>query len=158
VNDLPDMPALGLSFQLDPRLETVNYYGYGPDENYNDRRDGAYLGWHQYNVRDGLSRYINPQESGNRGGVQSLSVTDKEHHGVLVMGEGLEIKVQQWLPEEIAAARHYGDLMGPVKTVLDVAMFRKGVGGDDSWGAPTLPQYCYPADKPYSFTFTLRAL
>ena len=48
--------------------------------------------------------------------------------------------------------------MGSVRTVLDVAMFRKGVGGDDSWGAPTLPKYCYPAEKPYSFTFTLKAL
>ena len=44
------------------------------------------------------------------------------------------------------------------KTVLDVALFRKGVGGDDSWGAPTLPAYCYPADKPYTLRFTLRAL
>ena len=105
-----------------------------------------------------MSPYLNPQESGNRGGVQALSVTDKDGHGVLVEGENLEISVQHWLPEQLAAARHYSDLMGPVKTVLDVAMFRKGVGGDDSWGAPTLPKYCYPADKPYSFTFTLKAL
>jgi len=156
--DLPDMPALGLSFQLDPRLESVNYYGYGPEENYVDRREGAYLGWHHYHVDQGMSPYLNPQESGNRGGVQSLSITDKEQHGVLVMGDNLEVSVQRWLPEQLSAARHYSDLMGPVKTVLDVAMFRKGVGGDDSWGAPTLPKYCYPADKPYSFTFTLRAL
>ena len=48
VADLPDMPALGLSFQLDPRLDTVNYYGMGPDENYIDRCQGAYLGGHAY--------------------------------------------------------------------------------------------------------------
>ena len=158
VPELPDMPALGLSFQLDPRLDTVNYYGCGPEENYIDRRDGAYLGWHSYKVARGMSPYLNPQESGNRGGVQSLSVTDKDHHGILVTGDALEVSVQQWLPEQLAAARHYGDLMGSTQTVLDVAMFRKGVGGDDSWGAPTLPKYCYPADKPYSFTFTLKAL
>ena len=158
VPDLPDMPALGLSFQLDPRLDTVNYYGYGPEENYNDRREGAYLGWHSYKVAQGMSPYLNPQESGNRGGVQSLSVTDDEHHGILVTGEALEVSVQHWLPEQLAAARHQSDLVGPTQTVLDVAMFRKGVGGDDSWGAPTLPKYCYPADKPYSFTFTLKAL
>ena len=35
---------------------------------------------------------------------------------------------------------------------------RKGIGGDDSWGAPVLPQFCYPADKPYTFTFTMKAL
>ena len=158
MQDLPDMPALGLSFQLDPRLDTVNYYGYGPEENYVDRREGAYLGWHAYKVENGMSPYLNPQESGNRGGVQALSVTDRDSHGILVEGENLEISVQHWLPEQLAAARHPGDLMGPTQTVLDVAMFRKGVGGDDSWGAPTLPKYCYPADKPYTFTFTMKAL
>ncbi len=158
VQDLPDMPALGLSFQLDPRLDSVNYYGYGPEENYNDRRDGAYLGWHAYKVAEGMTPYLNPQESGNRGGVQSFAVTDKDHHGLLITGENLEITCQPWLPEELQAARHPSDLMGSTRTVLDVAMFRKGVGGDDSWGAPTLPKYCYPADKAYSFTFTMKAL
>ena len=158
VPELPDMPALGLSFQLDPRLDTVNYYGLGPDENYVDRCDGAYLGWHTYKVADGMTRYCKPQESGNRCGVQVLTVTDRDHHGVMITGEGLEVSVCPWLPEEMQAAYHPSDLMGSVRTVLDVAMFRKGVGGDDSWGAPVLPQYCYPADKPYSFTFTMKAL
>ena len=158
VADLPDMPALGLSFQLDPRLDTVNYYGLGPDENYIDRCDGALLGWHTYKVADGMTRYCKPQESGNRCGVQVMTVTDKDRHGVMITGKGLEISVTPWLPEELQAAYHPGDLMGSVRTVLDVAMFRKGVGGDDSWGAPVLPKYCYPADKPYSFTFTMKAL
>ncbi len=155
---LPDMPALGMSFQLDPRYDLVNYYGLGPAENYVDRRDGACLGWYSYRVREGMTPYLNPQESGSRGGVRSLSITDADQHGLLLMGDGLEVSVQPWLPEEVAAARHPGDLMGPVKTVLDVALFRKGVGGDDSWGAPTLPKYCYPADQPYRLTFTLRTL
>ena len=37
-------------------------------------------------------------------------------------------------------------------------MFRKGIGGDDSWGAPVLPQFCYPSDRAYSFTFRMKAL
>ena len=158
VKDLPDMPALGLSFQLDPRLDTVNYYGLGPDDNYVDRRDGAYLGWHSYKVADGMARYFKPQESGSRGRVQSFAVTDRDHHGLLITGENLEISCLPWTVEELQCAYHPSDLMGSARTVLDVAMFRKGVGGDDSWGAPTLPQYCYPADKPYSFTFTMKAL
>ncbi len=156
--DMPDMPAFGLSFQLDPRLDTVKYYGYGPEENYVDRRRGALLGWHGYAVKDGTSPYLNAQESGSRGGVQMCAVTDRDGHGVLITGDGLEVSVQPWLPEELQCARHTSDLTGSVRTVLDVALFRKGVGGDDSWGAPTLPQYCYPADKPYTLTFTVKAL
>ncbi len=158
VKDLPDMPALGLSFQLDTRLDTVNYYGLGPAENYIDRCDGAYLGWHRYDVAEGMTRYCKPQESGSRCGVKTFSVTDRDHHGVLITGENLEVSCLPWTVEELQGAYHPSDLMGSVRTVLDVAMFRKGVGGDDSWGAPTLPKYCYPADKAYSFTFTMKAL
>ncbi len=158
VKDLPDMPALGLSFQLDPRLDLVNYYGMGPESNYIDRRDGAYLGWHAYEVKDGMTRYFKLQESGSRSGVQSFAVTDCDHHGILITGENLEISCHPWTTEEMQGAYHPSDLTGSVRTVLDVAMFRKGVGGDDSWGAPTLSKYCYPAEKPYSFTFTMKAL
>ena len=117
-----------------------------------------YLGWHSWNAADGMTRYCKPQESGNRTGVQVVSVTDADGHGVEISGDNLEVSVQPWLPEELEAAYHPSDLMGSVRTVLDVAMFRKGIGGDDSWGAPVLPQFCYPADKPYTFTFTMKAL
>lgn len=158
IENQPDMPALGLSFQLDPRLKHVRCYGYGPDENYIDRREGAYLGWHSWDVQDGMTGYCKPQESGNRTGVQALAVTDDNGHGVLVEGKALEVSVLPWLPEELENAYHPSDLMGSVRTVLDVAMFRKGIGGDDSWGAPVLPQFCYPSDKPYTFTFTMKAI
>ncbi len=154
----PDMPALGLSFQLHPRYNRVRCYGYGPMENYCDRREGAYLGWHSWNAVDGMTRYLRPQESGNRTGVQVIAVTDADGHGVQVEGDNLEVSVLPYLPEEIAAAAHPDDLGDPVKTVLDVAMFRKGIGGDDSWGAPVLPQFCYPSDRAYSFTFRMKAL
>ena len=158
VEGLPSMPALGLSFQLDPRLDTVSYYGLGPAENYVDRCDGAYLGWHRYAVAEGMTRYCKPQESGNRTKVQAFSVTDRDHHGLLITGKDLEVSCQPWTVEELQGAYHPSDLMGSVRTVLDVAMFRMGVGGDDSWGAPVLPKYCYPADKAYSFTFTMKAI
>ena len=56
------------------------------------------------------------------------------------------------------AAAHPEELQGSCRTVLDVALFRKGIGGDDSWGAPVLPQYTYPSNKPYTLTFIMKAL
>ena len=53
---------------------------------------------------------------------------------------------------------HPDELVGSCRTILDVAMFRKGVGGDDSWGAPVLPQYTYPSDKPYTFSFLIKGI
>ena len=38
-----EMPVFGLIFQLYKDMEEVNYYGYGPEENYIDRNKGALL-------------------------------------------------------------------------------------------------------------------
>mgnify|MGYP006374276495 FL=1 len=32
-----------------------------------------------------------------------------------------------------------------------------GVGGDDSWGAPTHSEYLIPSDKPLEFEFCIEA-
>ncbi len=158
VAGLPEMPALGLSFRMDPRLHHVRYFGLGPDENYADRCEGAWLGWHGFDSDTALTRYCNPQECGSRRGVQVLRLTDETGHGVEVTGEDLEISVLPYLPEEIAAARHPEELHPGNKTVLDIAAFRMGIGGDDSWGAPVLPQFTWPADRSYELRFTLKGI
>lgn len=160
VKDQPDLPALGLSFRLDRRLDHVHYYGQGPDEAYIDRCDGAMLGKYDYAVDDGWTRYCKPQESGSRIGVRRMKITGEDGHGVMIeaLEQPLEISVQPWMPEELICKEHPDELVGASKTVLDVAMFRKGIGGDDSWGAPTLPQFCYPSDRAYSFSFLIRGI
>lgn len=160
VEGQPDLPALGLSFELDNRLDQVTYYGMGPDENYIDRCQGALLGVYEYGVEEGFTRYIKPQESGNRMGVRWVTVTGEDGHGIRVdqVDQPLEISVSPWLPEEIMAKWHPDELVGSCRTVLDVAMFRKGIGGDDSWGAPVLPQYTYPSNRKYEFSFTIKGI
>ena len=160
VENQPDLPALGLSFELDSRLDQVTYYGMGPDESYVDRCKGALLGVYEYGVEDGFARYLKPQESGNRMGVRWLTVTGEDGHGIRVdaVDAPLEISVSPWLPEEMMAKWHPDELVGSCRTILDVAMFRKGVGGDDSWGAPVLPQYTYASDKKYEFSFTVKGI
>ena len=156
----PVLAALGLSFQLDPRLKHVAYYGLGPDEAYCDRCEGALPGIWRYEAEDGFTRYCKPQESGSRYGVRWLQVTDDNGHGIRVeaMDQPLEISVSPWLPEELAAKWHPDELMGSCRTVLDVALFRQGVGGDDSWGAPVLPQYTWPSDRAYRLRFRIRGI
>ena len=158
VKDLPDLPCLGLQLLMDARLTQVRYLGLGPDENYVDRCEGAWMDWHSYAVKDGWTHYAKPQESGSRMGVRRLLLTGEDGHGVEISGDGLEVSVMPWTPEQLMSCWHPDELVGASRTVLNVAGFRRGVGGDDSWGAPVLPQYCYPADKPYTFSFVIRSI
>ncbi len=155
---LPKLPAFGLSLVLDSRLSNVTYYGLGPEENYVDRREGAFLGTYSYPAAEGWTRYLRPQESGNRGGVRWLRLTDADGHGLQLEGDALEVSCTPYLPEQLMAAAHPDELPKPTRTVLDIACLRQGVGGDDSWGAPVHPEFCYPSDQPRHLRFTLRAI
>lgn len=154
----PDLPCFGLQFLMDARLQHVTYLGLGPDDNYADRCQGALLDWHEYDADEGWTRYAKPQESGNRMGVRCLRLTDDNGHGVEISGDSLEISVQPWTPEQLMSCWHPDELVGATRTVVDVAMFRKGIGGDDSWGAPVLPQYCYDSGKAYRFSFVMKGI
>ena len=151
-----DLAALGLSFEMDSAYRHVRYWGLGPDEAYADRHTGAMPGIWEYDADDGITRYCRPQESGNRYGVRSLEVTDETGHGLRpdAVDAPLEIRVSRYLPEELTSCHHPEELPDPVNhTILDVAAFRRGVGGDDSWGAPVLPEFTYPSDRPYTLRF-----
>lgn len=56
---------------------------------------------------------------------------------------------------ELEASDHGYKLPVSNKTVLRVNYKQMGVGGDDSWGAPTHEQFTLPANRAYSFRFTL---
>ena len=87
-----EMPVFGLIFQLYKDMEEVNYYGFGPEENYIDRNKGALLGKYAYQVTDNLTPYLYPQECGNRTHVREISVAG-ENTKLTVKGEDFEFTV-----------------------------------------------------------------
>ncbi len=56
----------------------------------------------------------------------------------------MEFSALPWTPFEIENAAHPVDLPPIQKTVLRPALTRRGVGGDDSWGAMTHSEYRLP--------------
>ncbi|MBB1516772.1 DUF4981 domain-containing protein [Tessaracoccus sp. MC1679] len=143
---LTDMPEFGLMLVTDPELDTLTWYGEGPEESYVDRRSGARLGVWSADVTEQLTPYIRPQESGSHTGVRWATVTDGRGAGLRfdAVDEPMEFSALPWTPFEIENAAHPVDLPPIQKTVLRPALMRRGVGGDDSWGAMTHPEYRLP--------------
>lgn len=63
-------------------FDHFQYYGMGPVENYIDRIHGAKLGVFGNNVTNNLSKYVVPQESGNRTGVRWAKILDRNGFGL----------------------------------------------------------------------------
>ncbi len=157
---LPDLPTFGLSLRLPRALRNVRYYGLGPWENETDRHEGALLGIHRTTPEENLTPYLRPQYCGNRTGVRWLELTDGEGRGLRVRmaDRPLQVSALPYDQATLAAARHRQELPAPAWTFLDVASARCGVAGDDSWGAPALPQYRLPACPPPRLSFILEVL
>lgn len=154
---LPDLEAFGLSLRLPVELSHVAYYGLGPVENYADRRHGAKLGRFAYEAAENVTPYLQPQECGNREGVRELTVTDDYGRGLRVeaVDAPLSISVLPYSAYELMNARHQDELADPCYTYLDIALCRKGVGGDDSWHAPVHPEFHLPAGEARTLRFVL---
>ena len=81
-------------------------------------------------------------------------VTDARGVGLRLDAEdGMEFSALPWTPDEIETAAHPNELPPIQRTVLRPALMRRGVGGDDSWGARTLPEYRLPTTGTLRFRF-----
>lgn len=161
VKELGDMPEFGMLFTLDAQYDQVRYYGMGPGENYVDRRCGAKLGLWETTAQENVSRYVLPQECGNRTGVRWAEVTDYRGRGLRFLcaaENGMETSVLPYTPHELENARHPNELPPVYNTVVRVARQQMGVGGDDSWGAKTHEEYLLNVEKPLVFRFSFEAV
>lgn len=158
VKELGDMPEFGMMFQCNADYDHVEWYGNGPAETYEDRKEGAKLGIYRNLVRDNMAEYIVPQECGNKTGVRYAKVTDRKGRGILFMGDNMNFSALPYTPHEIENARHPYELPKIHYTVIRVSMQQMGVGGDNSWGALVHQEYLLDISTKLEFTFTFRGI
>lgn len=158
VAELGEMPEFGMIARLSADYDRVRFYGLGPEENYIDRREGARLGIWDYRAAENRTPYLMPQECGNRTGVRWAEITDARGQGLKLWLNGGEFSALPWTPHELENAAH-GDELPPVNfTVLKMSARQMGVGGDDSWGARTHPEYLTDVSGPLTFRFSFRGI
>ena len=157
---LPEIPAFGMDFKLKERYHNFEYYGYGTEENYVDRMEGARLGIFEGTAKENLSNYLIPQECGNRVGTRWLKVTDEYGRGLQFTCEEIpfESSVLPYSAYELENALHQEELPKIHYTWVRILAKQMGVGGDDSWGAPVHEQYRIPSDKNLEIAFHVSKL
>nr|WP_263323627.1 glycoside hydrolase family 2 TIM barrel-domain containing protein [Neobacillus sp. Marseille-Q6967] len=155
---LPQMPIFAVSFKVPADYDQLEWYAMGPEENYCDRSRGARLGIFKNQVKDNVSGYVMPQESGNRTGVRRVSVTNRNGQGIKILsvGEPLECSLSPYTAFELENAQHIYELPNVHYTVVTVAGKQMGVGGDDSWGAPVHDEFLIQADQDMEFEFLIQ--
>ncbi len=154
--DIPDLPRYGMQMAIPAQFSTMTWLGRGPHETYWDRKTGAAVGLYSGPVEEQIHVYVRPQENGNKTDVRWLTLTNQRGAGLLAVGMPL-LSASAWpfSMEDIEKATHINKLPRRDFITLNLDYKQMGVGGDDSWGARTHPEYTLPA-KPYTYSFRIR--
>jgi beta-galactosidase len=155
---LPPMPEFGMMFKFDADYENLEWYGMGPEENYIDRATGARLGVFRNKVKDNMSKYLVPQECGNRIAVRYAKLTDNAGRGIIFTGDEMEFSALPYTPHELENAMHDYELPQVHYTVVRANLKQMGIGGDQSWGAMTHEEYLLPTGEELNFSFSFRGI
>lgn len=154
-----DLRRCGLVCGLRPDLDQVDYYAYGPWENYVDRKDGCMVGRYVATVDKMGGEYVKPQSMGNREGLRSMRLTDTAGKGIEVETEGtVSFSLQPYTDEDLMLAKHTWELQKRPYLVLHLDAAHRGVG-NASCGSDvdTLPVYRVP-QQPMSYTIRIHAV
>ncbi len=152
-----DLRRAGLVAGINPSLDIVNYYAYGPYENAVDRLDGAMLGRYSTKVASMVEPYVKPQTTGNRQGLRELTLTDGSGNGVNITTEGdVNFSILPYTDEDLMNAPHQWELKARPYNVLHLDAYTRGLG-NASCGPDTMQKYWVP-DTPMSYRLRISPL
>ena len=170
------MQRFGMNFTMPKNYKNIVWYGRGPHENYIDRKSSAFVGLYENLVEDLDFEYSRPQENGYRTDVRWFRALNENNIGFEIKGEPLiSFSAHYNTIEDFddgLRPNNPGEKVGTRKRIikkqrkpidvpkrdfisLNIDLKQMGVGGDNSWGARTLPKYTIsPGNYSYSFTIS----
>ena len=154
--DIPLMPKFGMRMRLPADYTDINYYGRGPWENYPDRKGSAFLGRYQMPLSDYMTEYVHPQDNGNRCDVRWFEIAGSSRKLRIEGCQPLCIRAWDYGEEDLGVGHPY-ELQRGKFVNLNIDLSVHGVGGTDTWGKRTLPQYTIDGNQAHHYGFILSA-
>lgn len=154
------MPRLGLQMMLNPALEQLTWFGRGPIENYQDRKNAAYVGLYQSNVEDMREYYVRAQSMGERCDTRWLTLTDGEGWGLKVTSATqLDFSALHYTDKDLWNIKYGHDLddVRRAETVLNLDCIQRGLG-NGSCGPGPRPKYEIKPGESYQYAFRLEIM
>ena len=151
----PVIPKFGMRMRLPADMTQIEYYGRGPWENYPDRKHSAFLGRYKMPLSEFETEYIHPQDNGCRTDVRWFNIANGKN---ALRVEGLQplcIRAWDYGEEDLEGAGHPYEIQRGRFVNLNIDLNIHGVGGVDTWGQRTLPQYTIDGNQPYHYAFIL---
>ena len=169
----PEIPRFGMNLVMPRQFDRISWLGRGPHESYWDRKTSAFVDLYQGTVADQYWPYLRPQENGNKSDVRWMALTNRKGYGLQFTGMPLlSVSAHHNIMEDFespdrtdgrqaagvtAVRRHTTDVKPRDLTSVNIDYKQMGVGGDNSWGARTHPEYRL-TERTYAYAFRITLL
>ena len=120
-------PRTGVVLKCTNDLDKVVYYGLGPNENYVDSKEAAYMDVFETDVDGLFTNYVYPQENGHHEGCEWLSLGDKVR---FEFGKPVGFNVSKYSDEKIEEAKHPYELVEDGYLTLHIDAAMSGLGSN----------------------------
>lgn len=151
--EFPELPRFGIRLFLDKKLDTVSYFGMGPQESYRDKHQGSSHGWYRSKVSRMHEDYIRPQENGSHFDCDYVEAGNSQYGITAVSDQPFSFHASIYTQEELERAAHNYELAESDSTVLCIDYALNGIGSN-SCGPDVLDQYRFD-DTAFQFQFAL---
>jgi beta-galactosidase len=137
---VPAVPRVGLELVLPAGFETLSYYGYGPIENYRDRKLSAVLGLYHSTVTEQHFPFIPPSENGGREETRWVSFADAGKGCIKISAaEPFHFDAHHSSTEDYRAASHDHTLLRRGQTFVHIDAVHGPIGSEMAWST-AMPQ------------------
>jgi len=153
--DIPLIPKFGMHMRLPKEWRTIDWHGRGPLENYPDRKWSQDIGGYSSDIKDFCFDYIRPQDNAYRSDVRSFRLSDGTHAMVITGCQPLCFNAWDYAEEDLNVA-HPHEVQHRDFINVNIDLNVHGLGGTDTWGSKTLPQYTLPGNQPYYYSFVIK--
>ena len=153
--NIPLIPKFGMRLRLPADYTSIEYYGRGPWENYPDRKRGAFIGRYAMPLGEFETEYIHPQDNGCRTDVRWFKISNGKTPLRIDGLQPLCIRAWDYGEEDLESATHPHEIQRGRFVNLNIDLNVHGVGGVDTWGQRTLPQYTIDGNQPRHCSFIL---
>lgn len=148
------IPRIGIHMNVCKTLESVEWFGLGPDETYVDSKACGLYGKYKHSLDEMWTDYPYPQENGNRSNVDWMTLSDEEVSLSVRAHKPLNMSVHRYTHKDIEKAKHCHELKERSFLRWNIDYKQNGLGSNS----------CGPIQRPehqlktihFEFGFTLK--
>jgi len=136
-DDFVNLPQLGYLVTIPKTYFRFTYYGRGKQDNYSDRKTGAFLGIYESDVLKEAGNFPKPQDVGHHQDSRWAALTNMRGAGAIFVGtQPMDVAALPYTAQEMTLAGHPFELPNPSATYLQLNIATTGVGGNSCGPTP----------------------